>query len=481
MVKTDTQINSQPIIERVSSHIPHLKLVSDVSAEVQFQLPLEEVSKFEALFLELDAKKQQLSIQSYGISITTMEEVFLKVADMETEPENQLDQKSRIKQQLSQIKEDPEIDNFDLNSINIKSKWKKFTIHFWSLVRKRLLYFKRDRRGFMCEIFLPGLITVFGLIIALQKFLDDIGGYAVHPGLFRQPTDVIYSHAGSVPNGDASSLMGYLSSNYWTKEYYAAASEVDFDNYNFLKRKPDRLGAYWIDQLDGLNKQYQYYAQINTINKDALPYLVNQMNQGILRHALGSNTPSISVIVESFPLTDTMKKISDMVNGMVSSFIFTIANAFIPASLIVLIVKEKEDQVKHQQLVSGVSIISYWFSNLFLDLIKHLVPATFCTLMIYAFNISVFKDSEVIGAVACLFYLYGWAVIPFTYVLGFVFKKYGNAQVSSFFLHYLVGSILPLVTYILRIFDSTRTIGQVLQWVFRMIPSYCFGKRPRRL
>lgn len=82
--------------------------------------------------------------------------------------------------------------------------------------------------------------------------------------------------------------------------------------------------------------------------------------------------------------------------------------------------------------------------------------------MTFAFNISIFIDNGAFGAVALLFYLYGWAIIPFTYLMGFMFKKYGNAQVSAFFLHYLVGTILPLVTYILRFFDSTRTIGHVL-------------------
>ena len=40
------------------------------------------VSKFENLFNELDKHMDPLEIQTYGISITTMEEVFLKVAQI---------------------------------------------------------------------------------------------------------------------------------------------------------------------------------------------------------------------------------------------------------------------------------------------------------------------------------------------------------------------------------------------------------------
>ena len=40
------------------------------------------VDKFPALFDELDANLKELKIETYGISITTLEEVFLKVAQL---------------------------------------------------------------------------------------------------------------------------------------------------------------------------------------------------------------------------------------------------------------------------------------------------------------------------------------------------------------------------------------------------------------
>lgn len=43
--------------------------------------------------------------------------------------------------------------------------------------------------------------------------------------------------------------------------------------------------------------------------------------------------------------------------------------------------------------------------------------------MIYAYGIDTFtKDSEVMNAIALLFILYGWCVIPFSYVMGWAFK-----------------------------------------------------------
>jgi len=52
-----------------------------VSSEEIYQLPLDSVTTFEALFNGLDQNLDTLGIDSYGISITTLEEVFLSVND----------------------------------------------------------------------------------------------------------------------------------------------------------------------------------------------------------------------------------------------------------------------------------------------------------------------------------------------------------------------------------------------------------------
>lgn len=80
LVKQDTTVDSNPIIALITSCIPEVKVLSNVSAELAFQLPMQTVSKFPELFDKLDGKLNELKVNSYGISITTLEEVFLKVA-----------------------------------------------------------------------------------------------------------------------------------------------------------------------------------------------------------------------------------------------------------------------------------------------------------------------------------------------------------------------------------------------------------------
>ena len=53
--------------------------MSNVGAELAFVLPKNEVGKFPPLLSELDANKKALGISSYGVAVTTLEDVFLRV------------------------------------------------------------------------------------------------------------------------------------------------------------------------------------------------------------------------------------------------------------------------------------------------------------------------------------------------------------------------------------------------------------------
>ena len=64
----------------IDSIVPHAVLESDVGAELTFVLPRTAAPAFPQLFSTLEASRDQLGISSYGVSVTTMEEVFLKVS-----------------------------------------------------------------------------------------------------------------------------------------------------------------------------------------------------------------------------------------------------------------------------------------------------------------------------------------------------------------------------------------------------------------
>ena len=197
-----------------------------------------------------------------------------------------------------------------------------------------------------------------------------------------------------------------------------------------------------------------------------------------LSTSLRARSNNLQIQVTNAPLrfTQFYKNLENTVDGIVSAFMFAMAMAFIPAGLVSFTVKEREDLVKHQHLVSGVSIYSYWLANFSMDLIKHIFPAVFSFLMVEAFNIKAFTSTpDRYSAVCLLFLLFGWAIIPFTYLSGFLFKNYGASMTTTFFFNFLLGSLGSMLVFILRLIDSTRHVGLALQWVLRLFPTFSFA------
>jgi len=124
---------------------------------VAFQLPIKSLPSFQKLFDSLDASLEKLEIQTYGVSITTLEEVFLAISHQEEQRNHEL---------AVQASEPLELDdNFQLESVMVQGAFHVFWMHYQALFMKRINYFKRDKKGLVCEIFLPMLIVVFGLLI----------------------------------------------------------------------------------------------------------------------------------------------------------------------------------------------------------------------------------------------------------------------------------------------------------------------------
>jgi hypothetical protein len=75
------QAAADSLMQLVQQHIPSAQLLSAAGSEVSVRLPKEEASAFPAALRALDAATAQLGVSSYGLSVTTLEEVFLSIAD----------------------------------------------------------------------------------------------------------------------------------------------------------------------------------------------------------------------------------------------------------------------------------------------------------------------------------------------------------------------------------------------------------------
>ena len=68
------------VTARLREHIPEAELLSCAGDELAYRLPFFAAPRFGALLTHLDGAKGELGVGSYGMSVTSMEEVFLRLA-----------------------------------------------------------------------------------------------------------------------------------------------------------------------------------------------------------------------------------------------------------------------------------------------------------------------------------------------------------------------------------------------------------------
>lgn len=137
------------------------------------------------------------------------------------------------------------------------------------------------------------------------------------------------------------------------------------------------------------------------------------------------------------------------------------------------IVKERENNVKHQQIVSGVSLFAYWGSLFVIDYAKWMFCACWTFIMILIVDTRAYLDGDAFPAVFLLLTFGGAPVILSTYLMSYAFKSPAKAQYVVFLISFVSGCILVLLCFILRIFDSTRSaVFDGLEYILRFQPIF---------
>ena len=124
--------------------------------------PLSASAKFVKLLEQLDAEKEKGAITAYGVSITTLDEVFLLVARGDSarkQPEFRSSHFHAAINIANSSDDDNRSGKMDLENENL------FGTHVQALWKKRGANFKRDKKAWFCTTVTPSAFVLCGLLI----------------------------------------------------------------------------------------------------------------------------------------------------------------------------------------------------------------------------------------------------------------------------------------------------------------------------
>uniref|UniRef100_A0A9J8ACW3 P-type phospholipid transporter n=1 Tax=Cyprinus carpio carpio TaxID=630221 RepID=A0A9J8ACW3_CYPCA len=163
----------------ILKHVPAARMVEDLGHEITYVLPYKSAKDgaFVELFHDLDDRLADLCISSYGVSDTTLEEIFLKVA-VDSGVDTEIISESKETDYLS-------VSN-GKGSYQVKG-WSLKRQQFVALLWKRFLYARRSRKGFFAQIVLPAVFVCIALVFSL--IVPPFGKYpslALNPWMYEE-------------------------------------------------------------------------------------------------------------------------------------------------------------------------------------------------------------------------------------------------------------------------------------------------------
>ncbi|NXL33768.1 ABCA3 protein, partial [Glaucidium brasilianum] len=500
MVK-EPYCNLGEISRLICHYVPNATMESNAGAELSFILPKESTHRFEALFTELEQKREELGIASYGASVTTMEEVFLRVGKLvDSSMDIQAIQLPALQYQHERRSNDWAMDDSsslsgmtdmtddsgaliteDCSSIKLNTGFYLCCQQFYAMFMKRAMYSWRNWKMVAAQFLVPLIFTAFALIVAktfpgprdssllrltLEPYGQTIVPFCVSAAsglsqrLAEQYVELLDAQRQS-PLEVLGGLEEYLISRAskeggaFNEHYIAAASFEGAGNHTVVT---------------ALFNNQAYHSPATALML---------ADNAVFRVLAG---PNASITVTNYPqprnITEKAKdQLMEGQTGFAIAINLLYGMASLASTFALLLVSERAIKAKHVQFVSGVYVVNFWLSALLWDIINFLIPCALMLVIFQAFDVQAFTQDSHLVDVMLIFLLYGWAIIPLMYLLSFFFSVAATAYTRLTIFNILSGTATFLAVTIMSIPElGLVDLSKTLDKVFLVLPNYCLGQ-----
>ncbi|XP_048195509.1 ATP-binding cassette sub-family A member 13 isoform X2 [Perognathus longimembris pacificus] len=532
------------ITSLIQVYVPQAFLKDSSGGELTYTIP-EAADKtcFKGLFQALDQNLQHLHLTGYGISDTTLEQVFLKLLQ-DSNKKSHIALGTMLEPQ-NQRPTGPLFDYCDSPSWNPPEKnlpvcmrgHQLLLVQVTALLRRRLYHTLRAWKSTFSNLLLPVLFVALAMgLFMVQPLATTYPPLKLTPGHYERAESYFYNsgkdnmdlthvllrkfkdhdhHCGNLdaalknssrwhkdpfsssafqdscgcllqkcPNGSAPYLTNCLGhkllnlSGFNVEEYLLQPSE-----------KP-RLGG-WSFGAGVLNKvqDSRTMAKVwfNQKGFHSLPSYLNHLNNLILWRHLPSTVDwrQYGITLYSHPYGGALlneDKILESIRqcGVALCIVlgFSVLSAWFGSS----VVRDRVTGAKKLQHLSGLGYRTYWFTYFFHDMLFYLVSVSLCVAIIAAFQLTAFTFRENLAATALLLALFGYAMLPWMYLMSRIFSSPDVAFISYISLNFIFGlctmlmTTMPKLLAIISKAQNLQNIYNVLKWVFTIFPQFCLGQ-----
>ncbi|KAG1652003.1 ATP-binding cassette sub-family A member 3 [Nymphon striatum] len=378
LVKEST-CNVDTIADLVTQFVPNAEMESDMGAELSYILPHESSSNFQALFQQIEDNKEALGISGYGASITTMEEVFIKVGEKMDTGESTAFTPS-FKPNTGSSRTSSVADNDSCRNKGIRLIGQQV----YALLVKRILYSWRNKLLTLSQLAIPVMLMIFALlIIQTTPKVVDSSSLTLELSVFQNTEVPATDFNGN--NTNSSNLFQIYKSQFPSSsdnEFVDVSAKTDANFNKYLSdvgaKDISRFSLHWVIGAtfsENKTDNVQVTAFFNNQPYHAAPISLSMAQSAILKSYVSSDY-QFTALQEASLGRDGYQVAQNLMFGV----------AFLSASFIVFLIKERAVRAKHLQVVSGVNLLTFWVTTFIWDFINYFIPCVIILMMFFVFN-----------------------------------------------------------------------------------------------
>ncbi|XP_074138830.1 phospholipid-transporting ATPase ABCA3-like isoform X3 [Sminthopsis crassicaudata] len=490
MVK-DSECNISNIENLIYAYIPNAYLESNMGAELSFILPKESVNRFQALFEELEERQAELGISSFGASVTTMEEVFLRVSkEVDSSMDLQAIHLPSIPG-LPTLKSKKHTDlpaSFKKNTFkksnNLDDRLSQLKLHcqkFYAMFIKKALFTWRNKKMMLTQALVPLICVILTIHLLkmsrqaskrpmLRLTLSQYGHTIVpffipatlrlHPKLSDHVANVIQAE-GHMPMESVDPIEDFL--------ILMATEQSDTFDENYLMAM----------SFHEEGERTIITALFNNQAYHSAPMALSVADNIVYKLFFGSRA-SITVTNDPESPRDShsiFDKVFQGPKGHFLSIALVFGVSFIISSFAILAISERIRRSKYLQFISGTSIAHYWLSSLLWDIITICFHTLLLLVILKIMDETAYVDPGQFEATFLMLMLHGWCAIPSMYLMSFLFSGPTSGCAKLILLN-IISGVIPFI--FISVTDvkelGLQNLNKKMDIIFQILPNYNLAK-----
>ncbi|KAJ8728130.1 hypothetical protein PYW08_016515 [Mythimna loreyi] len=466
------------------NYVPDIKENTNIGSELTYILPSDNVSKFPKMLKEFEAKREALSVTSYGLSVTSLEEVFMKAGAEDVDSSSAEGNNATGPYNDCAIAPLANPHNAaDNEPIQKVRGFKLLRNHIKAMFLKLAYNSMRNKLTAAIQFVTPIINISISVVIARSwKFLSELPPLTLSLESGFVATQTLLSQD-NVTDGsiEAKAMTAYK--NYFKTSKYPGMRLTDIGTADlgkfYLKLSATEHGR--------VRNEIPIGATFGARNITAwfgnYGYHDSAISLAHVNNALMSAlSPGSSLKIVNHPLPYSIEhlvKVMATGSSMGFQFAFNIGfcMAFVTAFLVLFVIKERTSGAKLLQRVSGVRPAVMWLTAFVWDWMWLFLVYLCIIITLACFQENTLSTPAELGRVLLVLMVFSVATIPLHYLASFYFEAAATGFSKMCFMNIFTGCMPFLITELLRLPEvGSPFYAHLFDWVFSPLPIYCISR-----